>query len=160
MIFAPASPSYTRPVRRIVFILLLAILPVQFSWAAVSAYCRHETGAAAKHFGHHEHQHQSQHQSQHQNQHKADDDSSLKDKKAASSAQADKDCGSCQFSAAQPIPTAEPVIPAQSAEPRHLACEFIYGSHIPSGPERPDRDGTTPAVRFGGAVVIGAILPA
>lgn len=38
-------------------ILLLVFLPLQFSWAAVGVYCQHESGAAAKHFGHHDHQH-------------------------------------------------------------------------------------------------------
>ena len=31
-------------------------LPLQFSFAAVSAYCGHETGSAAHHDKHHEHQ--------------------------------------------------------------------------------------------------------
>ncbi|MBI2750471.1 MAG: hypothetical protein HYX43_14400 [Burkholderiales bacterium] len=32
-------------------------LPFQFSWAAVGAYCEHETEKQALHFGHHEHEH-------------------------------------------------------------------------------------------------------
>lgn len=39
--------------RRWLAILLLALLPFQFSWAAVSAYCGHESGAASQHVGHH-----------------------------------------------------------------------------------------------------------
>lgn len=132
--------------RRIIFIVLLAILPVQFSWAAASAYCHHESGAGAKHFGHHEHQH------------KAGPDGASKDKKASSSGQADNDCGTCQFSAAQAIPAATAEIPAPSTEPQQFACASTYRTRIPSGPERPDRDASTPAVRFGGAVVIGALL--
>ncbi len=46
------------PMRRWLSILLLVFLPFQFSWAAVAGYCQHETGAAAQHFGHHDHQHQ------------------------------------------------------------------------------------------------------
>ncbi|MFY7916691.1 MAG: cation efflux protein, CzcI family [Rubrivivax sp.] len=46
--------------RRWFLILLLAVLPLQFSWAAVATYCGHETGAQAKHLGHHEHQHTDQ----------------------------------------------------------------------------------------------------
>lgn len=141
-------PATLRAVRRLIFIVLLAILPVQFSWAAASAYCRHESGAAMKHFGHHEHQHQ------------AAPDGASKDKKAASSTQTDNDCGTCQLSAAQPIPPAAPAMAVQGTEPPRFGCAATYGSHIPSGPERPDRDASTPAVRFGGAVVIGAILPA
>ena len=43
--------------RRLVLILLVALLPLQFAWAGAAAYCQHETGAAANHFGHHEHVH-------------------------------------------------------------------------------------------------------
>ena len=43
--------------RKWLAIVLLVFLPLQFSWAAVASYCQHETGAAAKHFGHHAHQH-------------------------------------------------------------------------------------------------------
>ena len=43
-------------VRRTLAILLLAVLPFQFSWAAVASYCAHETQVVAGHFGHHEHQ--------------------------------------------------------------------------------------------------------
>lgn len=39
-------------------ILLLVFLPFQFTWAALASYCQHETGAAAQHFGHHDHKHQ------------------------------------------------------------------------------------------------------
>ena len=41
--------------RRWVAILLLVLLPTQMSWAVVSDYCAHETGAAADHVGHHDH---------------------------------------------------------------------------------------------------------
>lgn len=39
-------------------IFLLVLMPLQLSWAAMSAYCQHENGDAALHFGHHEHQHE------------------------------------------------------------------------------------------------------
>ena len=41
--------------RRWFVILLLALLPLQFSWAAVAAYCGLESDAQALHLGHHEH---------------------------------------------------------------------------------------------------------
>lgn len=44
--------------RRWLSILLLVLMPFQFSWAAVATYCEHESGTRAKHFGHHEHKHQ------------------------------------------------------------------------------------------------------
>ncbi|WP_088283830.1 DUF2946 family protein [Ideonella sp. A 288] len=43
--------------RRWLAILMLTLLPLQFSWAAVAAYCGHETGEHAQHLGHHEHLH-------------------------------------------------------------------------------------------------------
>ena len=43
--------------RRLLAIVLLALLTLQFSWAAVASYCKHETQAGAGHFVHHEHQH-------------------------------------------------------------------------------------------------------
>lgn len=43
--------------RRWICIVLLLVAPLQLSWGAVSAYCQHESGAAAKHVGHHDHQH-------------------------------------------------------------------------------------------------------
>lgn len=41
--------------RRWLAILLLVLLPIQMSWAAVADYCTHESGAAADHVGHHDH---------------------------------------------------------------------------------------------------------
>src|SRR5471032_3210006 len=40
--------------RRIIY-MMLAIVALQFSWSAVTAYCTHETGRAAHHLGHHPH---------------------------------------------------------------------------------------------------------
>ena len=133
-------------VRRFFFLVLLLILPVQFAWAAATGYCCHETGEARKHFGHHEHQHRTAH------------DGVSKDTKAPSSANADNDCGLCQLSAAQPVPSTKTDIAIPGTEPPRFAYRARYDSYIPSGPERPDRDTPTPAVRFGGAVVIGALL--
>ena len=45
--------------RRLIAVLLLALLPFQFSWSAVAAYCMHESSTAqAQHVGHHEHKHE------------------------------------------------------------------------------------------------------
>ncbi len=50
--------------RRWFAILMLTLLPLQFSWAAVATYCGHESGHEsgkhAQHLGHHEHQHTGQ----------------------------------------------------------------------------------------------------
>ena len=44
--------------KRWLLILLMWVLPLQLSFAAVAPYCAHEEGAAAQHFGHHSHKHQ------------------------------------------------------------------------------------------------------
>lgn len=47
--------------RKFLLILLLAWLPAQSVWAAVSVYCQHEEGRSTRsaHVGHHEHEHES-----------------------------------------------------------------------------------------------------
>lgn len=45
------------PMRKWLSILLLIVVPLQFTWAASSVYCLHEVGVAAQHPGHHGHQH-------------------------------------------------------------------------------------------------------
>lgn len=46
--------------RKVFAILLISLLSLQASWAAAASYCRHEQGAAVRHFGHHEHLHDRQ----------------------------------------------------------------------------------------------------
>jgi hypothetical protein len=43
--------------RRFLAVLLLALLPLHVSLAAVVPYCQHESFAGASHIGHHEHEH-------------------------------------------------------------------------------------------------------
>lgn len=40
--------------RRWFVLLLLALLPLQSSWAVAAAYCGHEAGPAVQHLGHHD----------------------------------------------------------------------------------------------------------
>ncbi|MEB3736131.1 hypothetical protein ULF88_23420 [Halopseudomonas pachastrellae] len=40
-------------------LMLLALFPLQSSWAVVSTSCSHEYGSASNHLGHHEHAHES-----------------------------------------------------------------------------------------------------
>ena len=99
--------------RRWFAILMLALLPLQFSWAAVAAYCGHETGQHAEHLGHHEHQHTGQAT--------ADKDSAPADQSAP--AGFDFDCSHCHGTCASlPAPmdgttpltlTSHPVTPVE-----------------------------------------------
>ena len=45
--------------KKILVILLLTILPIQYAWSMAAVYCQHEP-AKVSHFGHHGHQHQAQ----------------------------------------------------------------------------------------------------
>lgn len=48
---------HSRAVRRLLLIAMMCLLPLQLSWAAVARICLHESGGAAQHLGHHEHEH-------------------------------------------------------------------------------------------------------
>nr|WP_143029041.1 hypothetical protein [Massilia sp. PDC64] len=50
----PACYTFPIMVRRFLYVFI-AVFAFQFSWNALAAYCTHETGRAAMHFGHHEH---------------------------------------------------------------------------------------------------------
>ena len=43
--------------RRFILLLMISVLPFQIAWAMAGAYCEHESGKAAQHFGHHDHVH-------------------------------------------------------------------------------------------------------
>ncbi len=75
---------YTFAMRRKIIIFLMFLLPMQFSWAAVSAYCEHEAQVASKHIGHHDHKHQSKPSNT--------DDSAGSESKSSNF---DADCGVC-----------------------------------------------------------------
>lgn len=131
--------------RRLVLLLFLAILPIQFSWAAVTSYCRHEAGIASEHFGHHQHQH------------RAASDDAPKDQQAGSLGGADSDCSICHLNGAQTFARLTSSIVLSDGASSLIEYGCLYDSHIAAVPERPDRSASTPAVRFGGAVVIGSL---
>ncbi len=113
--------------RRWLAIILLTLLPIQFSWAAVASYCEHETTTNAPHVGHHEHQHH------------ADlsvvTDPGAADQKAPGSV--DLDCGQCHGScAAVPLPRVALLPLITTARPDSLADVFER-AHAPTPPERP-----------------------
>ena len=113
--------------RRWFAIFMLALLPLQFSWAAVAAYCGHETGQHAEHLGHHEHRHA--------DQAKADQDSAPADQKAP--AGFDFDCGHCHGHCAGMLdfPAGLKAHAVGSAPPR--LAEAPSAEHLPAQLERP-----------------------
>ncbi len=115
--------------RRCVLVLMLLVLPFQFSWAAAAAYCRHEGGVAVQHFGHHQHEHESQG--------KTDGAKSLKNK---ASTIVDDDCSICHLSTV-PSPVSEHVtFEVPLVEILGFVYSLRYDSFVPLGLERPDRN--------------------
>jgi hypothetical protein len=117
-------------VRRLLAIFVLALLPLQFSWAAVAVYCEHETQGAG-HFGHHEHQHNAD-VGAHAD---ATPDPDATGDKAPGAM--DLDCGHChgQCSVMLALP-AEPPGLLSTAPPSDTTDEAV-GAHAPTRPERP-----------------------
>lgn len=109
--------------RRWLPILLLILLPLQLSWAAVSVYCQHETGAAARHFGHHDHQHKA-----------ADGKEAAPD--PAKTGAGDPDCVSCHAGCSSALP-GEVTFPPMSSSSLDIAD---YWARLTSPPfERLER---------------------
>jgi Protein of unknown function (DUF2946) len=113
--------------RRWLAILMLVLLPLQFSWAAVAAYCGHETGQHAQHLGHHEHQHSGS-----ANVH-ADPGSADPNAPAGF----DFDCGHCHASGAGLPAPAEGMVPLTLATHPATPVEGAVRTLAQSPPERP-----------------------
>lgn len=113
--------------RRWLAILLLTLLPLQFSWAAVTVYCGHESGEQAQHLGHHEHQHA--------DQAGADDGGAPADPTAP--AGFDFDCGHCHGTCASlPTPVVGLAALSVAAHPT-VASDRSLRTLAQSPPERP-----------------------
>ena len=107
--------------RRLVFLFLAVLLSLQLSWGAVSGYCQHESGARAKHFGHHEHVHKV-------------DAKKVADLKVAP----DNDCGTCHAAGATVLvgpQTALPILGVDSLP--SAAASRTLPSLPPDSPYRP-----------------------
>lgn len=108
--------------RRWLTILLLVMLPLQFSWAAAAAYCQHETSADAGHVGHHQHEHKASTQG-------ADDGSKLL---------GDNDCGYCHLSAAKPVQMQAAEVPVTTGPTIRGVAAGPLPSRDPDRLERPN----------------------
>ena len=109
--------------RRALLIFMIAMLPLQWVWAAAATTCQHEACVSEAHFGHHAHQHDAG--------------------KAASAAGGDHaDCGVCHLSAAKTCGGATVPVAVEAGPSRNLVALLLFDSHIPSGPERPNRVAT------------------
>lgn len=82
--------------RRFLLIVLMLVLPLQWSWAAAASLCGHEGAPAARHFGHHQHEHHGAAAGHDAGKGSKAGKSEGADKKAGlGSLAADPDCGVC-----------------------------------------------------------------
>ncbi|WP_072783451.1 DUF2946 family protein [Duganella sacchari] len=107
--------------KKILLILLLTILPIQYSWSMAAVYCQHESSKVT-HFGHHGHQHQSQ----------ADDGA---DKSKLSK---HGDCEVCHHAVQASLSGADAVLAAAPAVVYTPSGVPRYHSYIADGPPRPN----------------------
>lgn len=111
------------------FILfVLTIFMLQLSWTAVAAYCEHETGRAAQHFGHH---------SSDADLHQASSDKHDKPAEGVKKSAAHSHCPSCaHFTLSMDgLPTAIAALLPSRAAPLATSAEF--SSSYTARPERP-----------------------
>ena len=121
------------PVRRLLAIVLLALLPLQFSWAAVASYCGHETQAGAGHLGHHEHPQHAGEAGAAEPVADADANPGVDQAPGAM----DLDCGHCHGHCSV-MPTLLAGLPgALATAPPSASLDESGGAHAPSRPERP-----------------------
>jgi hypothetical protein len=126
--------------RRLLAMCLLAMLPLQFSWAAVAAYCGHERQASFGHFGHHDHAHHAGASSDAGPA--ADlgaDASSAPDETGGDKAPGamDLDCGHCQSTCSMMLTWPLGLPGALSAALPSATLDETGGAHAPTRPERP-----------------------
>lgn len=134
--------------RRLVLVCLLLMLPFQMVWGSAAPYCGHESSALAKkHFGHHEHKHLAN-----------GEIASATGDTGDSGGIYHADCESCHLGTAAFMPVIFPVLAELPHGDFTEYQAFRYSSHIPPGPQRPDRVDPTLAARFGGGVVTAAHL--
>jgi hypothetical protein len=116
--------------RRWLSILLLVLLPLQFTWAAAAGYCQHEKAVKAWHIGHHEHQHQDEAGQAH---------AKVKTSDGALGAKlADTDCNVCHLSNVQPLPMVVPVLSELQGIEIQNTLAGLFSTRGPDLLERPN----------------------
>jgi len=120
----PAVRFYNSAMRSWLVVLLLVLMPLQFSWTAVGAFCQHERGSDASHAGHHAHEHRSQSDS---------DDATVQ----TAASVADADCGTCHAGCTIAAPDAQADVGAMASASWDLGRSAQPRSAPFDVPERP-----------------------
>lgn len=116
--------------RRWFSILLLVLLPTQMSWAAVAAYCAHETGAAVDHVGHHDH-------ADHAHGASPTGPAGIPDLDMDADSGAEADCGHCHGQCTGMLLAVEHPTLTRLSAALALAIQLPCAAHAAAQPERP-----------------------
>lgn len=111
------------PVKKMILMFLLCMLPLQYCWAAAGVHCQHGQQKLT-HVAHHHDLHEAQ-----------SGDPEIQGKWPTGQ----NDCGDCQLSCQTSLPVEWSytfLAPGAMAQPAVLALSF--SSHIPDAPRRPD----------------------
>lgn len=108
--------------KKLLLILLLTILPIQYSWSMAAVYCQHEDSKVT-HFGHHGHDHQAQ----------ADDDAGK-----SKTGKPHGDCEVCHHAVQLSVPGADALLAVAPAPSYAPPGALHYYSFIADGPPRPN----------------------
>ncbi|SEL39110.1 hypothetical protein SAMN05216359_108144 [Roseateles sp. YR242] len=134
--------------RRWFSIVLLVLLPLQFTWAVAASYCQHEVATGEWHFGHHMHQHASlaqqdaskgqggeasQHAGSVLNQKSAQDDPASPGKLSV-----DNDCGVCHLGTSNAVGEAPSSLALPGGEIMHGVDIGTFSTRAPDHPDRPN----------------------
>jgi hypothetical protein len=120
--------------RRALVVFMMVLLPFQWVWAAAASTYTHEAAGSAAQF--------SQHVHDHVHEHGAEQANVATDSEQASFAADHPHCGGSHVWADMSCHDAAlPPISGWGCE-RIGAATSAYNSHIPAGPERPDRSAT------------------
>lgn len=106
--------------------MLIALFALQFSWSVVAAYCTHETGRAAGHWGHHPDTNASDHVA-----------SALKDKPSETPKNSGHShCASCAHGTLS-IDSFAGIAHPQVAEAAPVSTDVFLAPYYTAPPERP-----------------------
>jgi hypothetical protein len=122
-------------VKKLLLILLLTILPIQYSWSMAAVYCQHEQGKVS-HFGHHGHQHQAT--AADEGADGSDGHGAGKDAHKSKPSKAHTDCEVCHHAVQASVPAADMPAMSVGGDTYALLLPSQYLSHISEGPPRPN----------------------
>jgi hypothetical protein len=116
--------------RHCIAVLLLVLLPLQFSWAVVADYCQHDAEIVTDHLGHHDH-------ASHAPDNAAGKGKAKAGSEGSTSASADIDCGHCHGHCAAVLAAPDRLEPQPPGSAPPTLGELPGAEHTPAQPDRP-----------------------